>query len=152
MSDTHDYPGRALGLPATGPGSLAPFGRRLVAIFCDWTLAQIVVLLAFGIGWGSTGSAAFAPLAAFAVLNVLLLPTTGGTPGQQLLGLQVVSLEVDDLAQPRAWLARNPGLIPAMVRTALLCLVLPALIFAADGRGYHDRIAGTMILRRPQRR
>ncbi|MGB5951306.1 MAG: RDD family protein [Ornithinimicrobium sp.] len=152
MSDTHDYPGRALGLPADGPGSLAPFGRRLVAIFCDWTLAQLVVLLVFGIGWGATGIAAFAPLAAFAVLNLLLLPTMGGTPGHQLLGLQVVSLQVDDVVAPQAWLARVPRVVPTLIRTVLLCLVVPALIFASDGRGYHDRVAGTMILRRPQSR
>lgn len=131
---------------------MATFGRRLVAIFVDWTLAQVVVLLVLGIGWGATGLAAFAPLAAFAALNVALLPTVGATPGHRLLGLQVVWLEVDDIARPQSWLARNPSLVAAVIRTLLVCLVVPALVFASDGRGYHDRLAGTMILRRPQER
>lgn len=131
---------------------MASFGRRLVAIFIDWTLAQIIVLALFGIGWGATGSAAFAPLAAFAVLNIALIPLMGATVGHRLLGLQVVRLAVDDASHPQAWLARIPGLVAAMVRTALVCLVLPALIWDRDGRGYHDRAAGTLILRRPQTR
>ncbi|CAN5365568.1 RDD family protein [soil metagenome] len=152
MSGTHDYPGRRLGLPEVGPGSMAPFSRRLGAIFIDWTLCQLIVAALFGIGWGATGWAAFAPLAAFAVWNTALLPTLGTTVGHRLLGLQVVSLAVDDPSQPRAWLARNPGLVPTLVRTALVCLVLPALIWDRDGRGYHDRLAGTLILRRPGQR
>jgi hypothetical protein len=33
------------------------------------------------------------------------------------------------------------------VRTALLCLAIPALIWDADHRGLHDRVAGTMLVR-----
>ncbi len=131
---------------------MASFGRRLVAIFIDWTLAQIIVLALFGVGWGATGAAAFAPLAVFAGLNVALIPLFGATPGHRLLGLQVVRLAADDTRQPQAWLATIPRIVDVTVRTALLCLVLPALIWDRDGRGYHDRAAGTLILRRPQRR
>ena len=41
-----------------------------------------------------------------------------------------------------------PGLLSALVRTALLCLVVPAVVWDADGRGLHDRVAGTAIVRR----
>jgi hypothetical protein len=34
------------------------------------------------------------------------------------------------------------------VRTALLCLFFPALFSDSDGRGMHDRAAGTAIVRR----
>jgi hypothetical protein len=34
-----------------------------------------------------------------------------------------------------------------VVRTVLLCLAIPALIWDADLRGLHDRAAGTMLVR-----
>jgi hypothetical protein len=41
-----------------------------------------------------------------------------------------------------------PNLLLAAVRTALLLLVIPAVVWDADGRGLHDRVAGTAIVRR----
>ena len=35
----------------------------------------------------------------------------------------------------------------AVVRTALLCLLVPALLVDADGRGLHDRLTGTAVVR-----
>jgi hypothetical protein len=35
-----------------------------------------------------------------------------------------------------------------VVRTVLLCLIVPALIIDRDSRGAHDRIAGTVLVRR----
>ena len=35
-----------------------------------------------------------------------------------------------------------------IVRTALLCLVVPAVIADADQRGLHDRVAATVLVRR----
>jgi hypothetical protein len=33
-------------------------------------------------------------------------------------------------------------------RTALLCLVIPAVIWDTDQRGMHDRLVGTVLVRR----
>ncbi|MGO9653847.1 MAG: RDD family protein, partial [Mycobacterium sp.] len=33
------YPGERLGLPESGPGSLAPVGRRVAALTIDWLIA-----------------------------------------------------------------------------------------------------------------
>jgi uncharacterized RDD family membrane protein YckC len=38
--------------------------------------------------------------------------------------------------------------VAAAIRTALLCLAVPALIFDSDSRGLHDRVAGTVLVRR----
>jgi uncharacterized RDD family membrane protein YckC len=35
----------------------------------------------------------------------------------------------------------------AVVRTVLLCLFLPAMFWDRDGRGLHDKAAGTLIAR-----
>jgi uncharacterized RDD family membrane protein YckC len=40
------------------------------------------------------------------------------------------------------------GFARGAVRTALLCLVIPAVVWDADGRGLHDKAAGTVIVRR----
>ena len=71
----------------------------------------------------------------FAVENILLVSLTGSTVGHRLFGMQV-------------WQVR-PGFFPlqVVVRTVLLCLVVPAVISGRGGRGLHDVAAGTRIVR-----
>lgn len=152
VSQPSDYPGARLGLPQQGPGSIASFGRRLVAIAIDWALCQLIVWVLLGGQWGTGGAASFAPLAVFALENILLVSVVGYTVGHRMMGIAVLRLSPDDVAQPAAWLARAPGLGRGIVRTALLCLALPALVTDAHGRGWHDRLAGTVILRQPRTR
>ncbi len=134
---TSAYPGQALGLPAAGPGSVARFGRRLVAVLVDWVLCLLVATGLFHVRWGETGGGSFVPLAVFAVENLVLVSLTGSTIGHRLLGLRVGSLG-------------RPFMTPVqvLVRTLLLCLFIPAVIWDKDGRGLHDRAAGTVIVRR----
>lgn len=119
---------------ASGPQT-AGFGRRLVAVLVDWLICQGVALLFTGTEGGGGAGAAFLPLGIFAVLNVVFISLTGSTVGHRLLGMQV-------------WQVR-PGSFPlqVLVRTALLCLFVPAVLTASDGRGLHDVIAGTRIVR-----
>jgi hypothetical protein len=37
--------------------------------------------------------------------------------------------------------------VAGVVRTVLLCLVLPAVVWDSSGRGLHDVAAGTVIVR-----
>ncbi|WP_432084521.1 RDD family protein [Streptomyces sp. WAC 04229] len=128
------YRGEQLGLPEEGPGSIARPGRRLGALAVDWALC---LLIAYGLitdGYDqATGNWA---LLIFFVLSVLTVGTVGFTPGKRLLGLRVV-----DLATGRPSPAR------ALLRSVLLCLALPALIWDRDGRGLHDRVARTVEVR-----
>jgi hypothetical protein len=39
------------------------------------------------------------------------------------------------------------GLRRPIVRTLLLVLVLPALVWDSDQRGFHDKVAGTVLIR-----
>lgn len=135
MSST--FPPSGLGLPADGPGSLARLGRRLLAVVVDWVLCVLVSTVLFKVRYGSTGPGAFAPLAVFAGENLLLLSTLGSTVGHRLLGMRVGALG-------------RASLTPAqvLVRTVLLCLFIPAVIWGKDGRGLHDRAAGTVLVRR----
>lgn len=128
------YRGQGLGLPESGPGSVARPGRRLGALVVDWGLC---VLIAYGLitdGYGqSTSNWA---LLIFFVLGVLTVGTLGYTPGKRVFGLRVVAVASGSVVPWRA-----------AVRTVLLCLAVPALVWDRDGRGLHDRLAGTVEIR-----
>lgn len=124
--------GAALGLPAEGPGSLASFGSRVGAFLLD-SLASILVAGLFTAprlpeSWS---------LLAFAVITVVTLVLFGQTPGMRLVGLR--------LAHPRP--GSRLAVWRAVARTALLCLLVPALVVDADGRGMHDRLTDTAVVR-----
>ena len=131
-----------LGLPASGRGSLAPLGPRLVALAIDWALC-LAISRAFFDG------DPMATLGVFALENVVLVGTAGFTVGHRLLGLRVRDLSrVGAAARDGAPGVGAPGLLKAAVRTVLLCLVIPAVVWDAEGRSLHDRAAGTVIVRR----
>jgi uncharacterized RDD family membrane protein YckC len=124
--------GASLGLPADGPGSLATFQSRVAAFVVDAVGAAFVAGLFTAPDLPGNWS-----LVAFAAITVLTLVLVGQTPGMRLLGLR--------LAHPR----QGERLAPwrAVVRTALLCLLVPALLVDADGRGLHDRLTDTAVVK-----
>jgi Predicted membrane protein/domain len=128
------YPGQRLGLPEHGSGAVAGFGRRIGALLVDWLIC--VWAIAQGLFRADTLSASWIGLAAFAVENILLVGTTGATLGMRLFGVRVASLRAD-----------RPYFLAILIRTLLLCLAVPALIWDRDQRGLHDRAAGTVTLR-----
>jgi uncharacterized RDD family membrane protein YckC len=129
-----DFPGRRLGLPERGPGSVARFGRRLVALCVDWLLALLVARVVLRID--SWNALQWAALGLFTVYNTVLLGLLGSSVGHRLLGLRLVRLDGGD-----------PGLLRAAARAVLLSLAVPALIWDRDQRGLHDRFVGTVLRR-----
>jgi hypothetical protein len=127
-----------LGLPVRGPGSMAPLGRRVVALAIDW-------LLCLAISEAFVDGDPMATLGVFALENVVLVGTAGFTVGHRVLGLRVRDVATAGSATAGAG---APGLVRAAVRTVLLCLVIPAVVWDAEGRPLHDRVAGTLIVRR----
>lgn len=124
------YPGERLGLPESGPGSIARAGRRIVAITIDWAIALLISNFAFG-------GDSWATLAVFAVEQILLVGTLGYSIGHRIMGIAVV--------RPGGG---TPGPLAALVRALLLCLVIPAVIFDPDQRGLHDKAMNTLLIRR----
>jgi uncharacterized RDD family membrane protein YckC len=61
----------------------------------------------------------------------------GGSFGQLALRLAVVRLD-----------GRRVNLLQALVRTALICLVIPPVVFNRDNRGLHDLAVGTITVNR----
>ena len=129
-SAASDWPGRRLGLPASGPRSVGRLGRRIAALVIDWGTAVLVSVAYFQYQ-------AWATLAIFAGEQVLFLLTINASPGHLLLGMRVVPIAGGYL-----------GLWRPFARTLLLCLVIPALIWDLDQRGMHDRLVGTVLVRR----
>ncbi|MDQ4500833.1 RDD family protein [Sinomonas sp. ASV322] len=123
------YPGRALGLPRTGPGSVARLGRRVAALCIDWAACLLISAAFFQ-------SDSIATLAVFAAEQMALVGTVGFGLGHRILGIKVVRL------------GGGPAGIPAaIIRALLLCLVIPAVVFDADQRGLHDKVAKTVLVR-----
>jgi uncharacterized RDD family membrane protein YckC len=123
-------------MPERGPGSLAPLGRRVVAVLVDWLVCNVIAagLMHYRLGEGGLGP--FKPLAVFVLMNLLLVGTLGSTIGHRLLGLRVVRLG-----------GASAGPLLAAIRTVLLAVVIPAVIWDRDTRGFHDKIAGTVLVR-----
>ncbi|WEG10655.1 RDD family protein [Microbacterium horticulturae] len=133
------YPGERLGLPDSGRGSVARFGRRVGALAIDVACAAIIGYAFFHHTDAVTGMPVADPIATniiFAVVQIVFIPTLGGSPGHRLLGMRVVPLK-------GGWV----GAWRPVVRTALLFLIVPALIWDADQRGLHDKAVGTVLIR-----
>jgi uncharacterized RDD family membrane protein YckC len=123
------FPGERLGLPETGRGSVGRAGRRIGAIVVDWGLAALI-------SWAFFQYDPFANILIFAVMQIVFIPTIGGSIGHRLFGMRVVPIR-------GGWV----GLWRPVVRSLLLCVAVPALVWDSDQRGFHDKIAGTVLIR-----
>lgn len=134
MGADFGYRGKGLGLPEEGPGSVAPLGRRFGALFIDWSLCMVI---AYGLlARGDQQAAGNWALGVFLMMSLLTVGTIGCTPGKRILGVRVVA---DD--------GGRLGFVRVVVRTVLLLLVIPALVWDRDGRGLHDRLSRAVQVR-----
>ena len=122
------YPGQRFGLPEHGPGSVASMPRRILALFIDWLLCMVIA-------YGFTRSQ-FWTIAVFAVEVYVLTATTGFTVGKRLTGIRTIRTD-----------GGLVGFKWALVRTAILLTVIPALLTDRDLRGLHDRASDTIVVR-----
>lgn len=120
------YPGQRLGLPESGPGSVAGFGRRLLAFALDVLLCDGVALLLGNLRWN---------IVVFFAEVFLFTALTGHSAGQRVCGVRILRLD-----------GKPVGFGWSFVRTVLLCLLVPALIWDRDWRGLHDRAANTVAV------
>jgi uncharacterized RDD family membrane protein YckC len=111
---------------------IAPFGRRLIALFADWTLSYFVAVFLASLGWGS---ARVLQYLVFAVEVILFTSITGSSIGQRLMKLRVISCPDGSYLPPQR----------VLLRTFLLVLVIPAL-FTKNKRGLHDVLAKSLII------
>jgi uncharacterized RDD family membrane protein YckC len=139
MTAPQTFRGEQLGLPSEGQGALAPTGARLIAFMVDALASGLVAALFVRASGGSfadrlPGSWSLIPFAVDYVVGTLV---AGRTVGMYLTGLRLVRINRPVAIDPLRILAR----------TALLCLLVPAVIFDRDGRGLHDRLTDTAVVR-----
>jgi hypothetical protein len=144
--DDFQYRGNRLGLPEEGTGSVPGVIRRLVGLALDWCLALMIAWGLYRLGVVGAGAASQeevvpmlsnTALVVFAAVSILLLTLFGTTVGRRLVGVGITA------TGERSW----PWFVSMTVRTVLLCLVIPAVIYDRDTRGLHDRAAGTVATR-----
>ena len=118
-----------------------------MALLIDWWIAALIVTLAWGAlpsGAGVTDAQLAAAmqrqslftLVIFVAMQWLGIVAIGGSIGHRIMGLCVVTVR-------GGWV----GLWRPLVRAVLLALVVPAVVWDSDQRGFHDKIAGTVLLR-----
>lgn len=127
------YRGERLGLPASGSGSMASVWSRVLALGIDWLVCLIVARVLVRDPQSTLGS--FATLGVFFVEVTILTWLTGASFGQRFAGLRVVGR------------SRRLGLVGSALRTALICVVIPPLVWDEDGRGLHDRAVDSVVVR-----
>jgi uncharacterized RDD family membrane protein YckC len=142
MSDStpgsvHDYPGERFGLPRDGVSSVAGLGRRLAALTIDWLLGYLVAMLLVGADALGTPGFSWIVLGVWFLLTAAPVAVFGASAGMTALGIRVASIDS----------AAVIGVPRAVLRTALIAVVVPPLIRDDDGRGLHDRAARTIVVR-----
>jgi uncharacterized RDD family membrane protein YckC len=126
----------------TGPMSVAPMGRRLIALVVDWLLCSLIVSSITGhILFGNAQdphyfAAQFGTLILYTLEVYLLTAVSGLTVGKRLLGIRAIRTD-----------GSAPGFKWAALRTLLLLFIIPACIADRDLRGLHDRAADTIVVR-----
>jgi uncharacterized RDD family membrane protein YckC len=114
----------------------AGFGRRLAALAIDWFASIGLAVLFFRqYSYGSPESM-IATTLIFYVEILFFTFLLAASFGQKILGLRVISITGGRLALWRI-----------AVRTLLILLVIPALVMDSDGRGLHDRMVGSVVVR-----
>jgi uncharacterized RDD family membrane protein YckC len=139
---TDFQPGVRLGLPADGPGSVASIGSRIGAFVIDAIVANLLAGLPylFGVRY-SPNTRGLVILGAFLIVELLFDAVYGQTLGKRLLGVRVIRADGDGLAS-LPWL---------LLRTALLGVLIPAVVWDRDRRGLHDKASGTVVVVDPNK-
>ncbi len=126
----------------TGPMSVAPMGRRLVALIVDWLLCSLIASSITGhVLFGNAQdphyfAAQYLTLILFTLEVYLLTAVSGLTVGKRLLRIRAIRTN-----------GSNPGFKWAALRTLLLLFIIPACLTDRDLRGLHDRAADTIVVR-----
>ncbi len=125
---------------SVSPASALPragFWLRMAAMFIDLILVAMIC--------GPTGAGAFI-LPALAAYGAVMWKIKGTTIGGIVCGLRVVRLDDRSLDWPTV-VARALGCFLSLV---VLALGFLRVAFAADRQSWHDKIAGTVVVREPK--
>lgn len=132
------YPGQSLGLPESGRGALASWRARVAALIIDWAASMALAVILFGVGvLREPGWRSWMIMAVFFVQSAVLTGLAGGSFGQILARIGVARLD-----------GRPIGVLRALARQAMICLVLPTIVIGAERRALNDLVLGTVVINR----
>ncbi len=127
----------------TNAQETASWVRRALALCVDWAASTLVVVSLLGPErYADDRFSGIYVLGAYVLENAVLTALAGGSFGKLVTRLRVV----------RVGETRPINLIPALLRSVLIALVIPPLVFRPDGRGLHDMVAGSVTIPLPKRR
>jgi len=127
-------------VPASDLGfETASWARRILALFVDWVASTFVVMLVLGgpKQWNDDPLSGWYVLGVFVLESALFIGLVGGSFGQVATRLRVLNVDGSG----------NVPLPKALGRQVLIALVIPPLVFRSDGRGLHDLMAGSAVVR-----
>ena len=111
--------------------------KRILALIFDWVAAILVVqVIPNGPDYG-TQSNSLLTLLIFAIEVALFTWMMGSSFGQRIVGIRVRDFSVD----------KNPTLFQSLIRTFLIVVLIPPLLADSEGRGLHDRLAKTKLIK-----
>ena len=114
-------------------------GRRLLALLIDWVVAALAAVGLTGVGYPPADIGENLIITAFFVGEIsILVGLLGYSIGKRIMGLRIEGPD----GQPI-------GVLRALLRTVLLCLVIPAIVMTDDKRGLHDLAARSRVIRTP---
>ncbi len=132
------YPGESLGLPESGRGALASWWARIAALIIDWAASMALAVFLFGVGvLREPGWRSWMIMAVFFVQSSVLTGLAGGSFGQILARIGVARLD-----------GRPIGILRAVARQAMICLVIPTVVIGAERRALNDLVLGTVVINR----
>lgn len=125
-----NWPGKKFGLPLEGPRSTPTYLRRMGGLAVDWVIAVAISLAFFDYNGLWT-------LGIFNLLHMVGGLLFAGSPGHLVFQMRIAPVRGGAL-----------GILAPLMRPLLISLVIPAVIVDEDQRGAHDRLVGTILVRR----
>jgi len=139
QEDAQEWRGQRLGLPESGPGSVAATGRRAFALLVDCVIGGLIAGMIVRGDFNDSGSMLLQNTWGIGIVLAVRTVTIGFfgfSPGMALLGIRVARLDGAALVGP----------VRALVHSVLTALIIPAVVWDLDNRGLHDRLLGTVVV------
>lgn len=109
-------------------------GRRMLGLAIDWALCSAI---AYGFLPERDGLPdSLTTLAIFTLQYFIFTIAGGATPGHRIVGLKIVRFSDEGAPTPKA----------ALIRIALLVIVVTAITFDQNGRGINERLSNTVLV------
>lgn len=109
-------------------------GRRMLGLAVDWAFCYFIT-------WGflaepGTNEFTLTNYSLYLGQYLLFSILGGATPGHKIVGLKIVRFFDGQAPTPKQ----------ALIRTALLAIVVTAVTFDQNGRGINERLSGTVLV------